>query len=64
MIDSSLISSTDYIDQLESGLKPTENSQYCIAPFVQDFLDKYVIQLHPDLKQYLKDNNINGMKID
>lgn len=64
MIDSSLISSTDYIDQLESGLNPTENSQYYIAPFVQDFLDQYVDQLHPDLKQYLKDNNINGMKID
>jgi hypothetical protein len=64
MVDPSLISSTDYIDQLECGLDPTENSQYDIAPFVQDFLDQYVVQLHPDLKQYLKENNIYGMKID
>jgi hypothetical protein len=64
MIDSSLISSTDYIDYLDCGLKPLENSQYFIANFIQDFIDTKVVKLHPELKQYLIDNNINGMKIE
>jgi len=64
MIQSSLISSTDYIDHLDCGLEPPEDSQYFIAPFVQDFIDTKVAKLHPELKQYLKDNNISGMKIE
>ena len=64
MIESSLISSTDYIDHLDCDLEPPEDSQYCIANFIQDFLDNKVANLHPELKQYLKDNNIHGMKIE
>lgn len=64
MIDSSLISSTDYIDHLECDLEPLEDSQYFIASFIQDFIDIKVTKLHPELKQYLKDNNNYGMKIE
>jgi hypothetical protein len=64
MIESSLISSTDYIDHLNCDMQPPEDSQYFIASFVQDFIDKKVSKIHPELKQYLKDNNINGMKIE
>ena len=64
MIESSLISSTYYIDHLDCGLEPPEDSQYFIAPFIQDFIDTKVAKLHPELKQYLKNNNINGMKIE
>ncbi|WP_298144405.1 DUF5677 domain-containing protein [Flavobacterium sp.] len=64
MVESSLISSTDYIDHLECEMQPPEDSQYFVASFVQDFIDKKVSKLHPELKQYLKDNNINGMKIE
>ncbi len=64
MIDSSLISSSDYVDHLECDIEPPENSQYFIAPFIQDFIDSKITKLHPELKQYLKDNNINGMKIE
>lgn len=64
MIESSLISSTDYIDHLECNLEPPEDSQYFIANFVQDFIDKKISKIHPELKQYLKDNNIHGMKIE
>lgn len=64
MIEASLFSSTDYIDHLECDMQPPENSQYFIAPFVQDFIDKKVVKIHPELKQYLKDNNINGMRIE
>lgn len=63
MIQGSLISSTDYTDYLDMRLKPPKNSQYEIAKFVQEYIDKKVIKLHPDLKQYLKDNNCYGMNI-
>lgn len=45
-------------------MQPPEDSQYFIARFVQDFIDKKVLKIHPELKQYLKDNNINGMRIE
>lgn len=64
MIDSSLISSTDYMDHLECNIEPPEGSQYFIANFVQDFINKKVSKLHPEMKQYLKDNNIYGMQIE
>lgn len=64
MIDSALISSTDYMDHLNCDLKPPEESQYFVANFIQEFIDKKVNGLHPELKQYLKENNINGMKIE
>ena len=64
MIESSLISSTDYIDHLDCDMQPPEDSQYFVASFVQDFIDKKVATIHPELKQYLKDNNINGMKVE
>ncbi len=64
MIDSALISSTDYMDHLNCDMEPPEDSQYLVASFMQDFIDEKVNILHPELKQYLKDNNINGMKIE
>lgn len=64
MINSSLISATDYIDCLECNIEPPEDSQYLVANFVQDFINKKVSILHPELKQYLIDNNIHGMKIE
>lgn len=64
MIESSLISSTDYVDHLGCGLQPPEDSQYLVASFIQEFIDEKISKIHPELKQYLKDNNVNGMKIE
>jgi hypothetical protein len=64
LVDSKLICSSDYIDYLDSGLEPPEDSQYYIAGFIQNFIDAKVVALHPELKSYLKDNNKNGMKIE
>lgn len=64
MIESSLIASTDYIDHLECDMQPPEGSQYFVANFIQDFINKKVSKIHPELKEYLKDNNIQGMKIE
>jgi hypothetical protein len=63
MIDSKLIAATDLIDHLDSNAEPPQDSQYFVAPFVKDFLDLKVSKLHPELKQYLKDNNDYQMKI-
>lgn len=64
MIESSLISSSDYIDYLDCNIKPPVDSQYLVAPFIQEFIDNKVSKLHPELKKYLIDNNINGMNIE
>ncbi len=64
MIESFLISSSDYIDHIDNDMEAPNDSQYFVACFVQDFIDKKVSKIHPELKQYLKDNNIHGMKIE
>lgn len=64
MIESALLCSGEVEDYLDFGIEPPEDCQYEIASFIQKFIDEKVIKLHPQLKQFLKDNNINGMKID
>ncbi|WP_018629630.1 DUF5677 domain-containing protein [Niabella aurantiaca] len=63
MVDATLISSSDMADYMNCGMEPPENCQYEIAPFIQNYLDEEVVRIHPELKQYLKDNNSYGMKI-
>ncbi len=64
MVDSSLIASTDYIDHLDCNLEPPVDSQYFVANFIQDFIDTRITKLHPEIKQYLIDNNNYEMKIE
>lgn len=64
LIESKLFGSTDYIDYCECGLEPVEDSQYFIAPFVQEFIDNTIKVLHPELLEFLKGSNSNGMFID
>jgi hypothetical protein len=51
------------IDYLDFDMQPPEDCQYQIAPFIQDYIDNKVVKIHPELKQFLKDNNNYGMKI-
>ena len=46
--------SSDYIDSLELGLTPEENSQYFVAPFIQDIFDKVIKTKRPDLANEIK----------
>lgn len=50
------MSSSDYIDYLECGMQPPENSQYWVAPFVQEALDEILAKHRPDIMQYLRQN--------
>jgi len=64
MIDSAIIMSSDYIDHMDMNMEPPENSQLWIPDFAQNFIDTKVTKLHPELKQFIKENNINGMRIE
>ena len=64
MIDSTMVLSSDLIAYLDNGMEPPEGSQFSIAGFVQDFIDNKVKVLHPELKQFLVDNNSHGMRIE
>jgi hypothetical protein len=55
LIKPNIISSSNYVDALELGIQPAEGSQYDIAPFKQELIDNYIIKLHPDIKNFLKD---------
>jgi len=64
MVESALLCSGDIEDYLEMGMDPPEDCQYEIAPFIQEYIDNKVSAMHPELKQFLKDNNNHGMKIE
>jgi hypothetical protein len=63
LVDPLMIQSTEYIDYLDCGLTPPENSQYTIALGIQEFIDEYINRINPELKVFLKNNNRYGMLI-
>lgn len=46
--------SSDYIDSLEVGLEPEEDSQYFVAPFIQEIFDNVVKKNRPDIALFIK----------
>jgi len=64
MVESALLASTDMVNYIDFDTEPPLDCQYWLAPFVQEFIDSKVAHLHPELKDYLRDNNSHGMKID
>jgi hypothetical protein len=54
--------SSDYLDSLDSGLKPEEGSQYFVAPFVQNIFDKVIKLKRPDIANEIK--NKTGMQLE
>ena len=56
LINPHFIMSSDYIDYCDMGMKPPDDSQYWIAPFIQEFVDENIAKYNPKLKQFLKDN--------
>lgn len=63
LVNSTLISSTDYIDHVDCGLTPPDDCQYYVAPFIQNFIYDYINKINPELKVFLKNNNSYGMFI-
>jgi len=48
------MSSDDFIMSLEEGLTPEENSQYFVAPFIQDMFDNEIKKYRNDLYELIK----------
>lgn len=63
LVKANYISSYDYIEYLENAIQPPEGYQYMVAPIVQEYINTYVVKLHPNLKKYLIENNPYGMLI-
>lgn len=52
------MSSTNYIDYLEQGMEPPEDSQYWVASFIQDTFDKWIKPHRPDIAKVILDNTV------
>ena len=50
------MASSDYVDYLECGDNPPEDSQYWVAPFIQEIFNNYISTFRPDIANYLKGN--------
>lgn len=61
LINPMLIMSYDYVDYLEADDSPPEGSQYWVAPFVSDFLNKHKNVLDDRCDSYLREKT--GMQI-
>lgn len=48
------MSSSDYIDALECGLEPQQDSQYWVAPFIQSVFDEIITKERPDITKTIK----------
>lgn len=48
--------SSDYIDHLDCGMQPPENSQYWVAPFIQKVFDEVIKKNRPDIASYITEN--------
>lgn len=46
--------STDYSDSMNVGVTPEEDSQYWVAPFIQEIFDKLIVAKRPDVAAELK----------
>lgn len=57
------IQSSDYRDDMELDITPREGCQYWVMPMIVEFMDMHFPKIHPDLLQFLEDNNKYGMKM-
>ena len=47
--------SSDYVDYLDDGMTPEENSQFWVAPFIQEVFTKIIEKYRPDIAKEIKD---------
>lgn len=56
------MASTDYIDALDCGLTPEENSQYWVSPFIQEIFDKVIKTNRPDIANLIIEKTCMSLK--
>ena len=49
--------SSDHLDALECNMQPEENSQYWVAPFIQDIFHEVITPERPDITAAIKANS-------
>ena len=57
------ICSSDYIDHLDMGMTPPDNSQYWVAPYITDFFERKKALLDDNCIKYLRDNMVYDMQL-
>ena len=62
MVDATQMRSTDYLDALEFGKKPIEDSQYWVAPCIVEYMENNFPKIDKGLLPYIEENNDYGMK--
>ena len=50
------MTSSDYLDALECGMQPEEDSQYWVAPFIQTTFDEIIKPRRLDIVNVIKAN--------
>lgn len=50
--------SGDYQDALDCGMRPEEQSQYWVAPFIQEIFDRVITPRRPDITAAIKANSV------
>jgi len=53
-LNSHYMMSRDHLDALECGMQPEEDSQYWVAPFVQEIFDSVITPRRPDVTSMIK----------
>ena len=56
--------SSDYVDYLDCGMQPPENSQYWVAPFVQKVFDEVIKKNRPDIASFILENTSMHLGVD
>jgi hypothetical protein len=51
------MSSSDYMDALECWMSPIEDSQYWVAPFIQEIFDEIIKKERPDIADAIKQHS-------
>jgi len=49
------MASSDYADYMDCGMTPVTDSQYWVAPFIQDFFTRIIVQHRPELATVIKE---------
>ena len=56
------MTSSDYVDALECGIEPKLDSQYWVAPYVQQIFDEIITKNRPDIVESIKKNSCMQLK--
>lgn len=55
-LNSHYMMASDHLDALECGMQPEEDSQYWVAPFIQEIFDGFITPRRPDVAAAIKTN--------